>query len=865
MDVKKVLLFTLMLVSLCRLSFSQESMELIKLTPGTSTVDQIMKEASRQLDVEFSFLDNAFDPDEEVKTTKERYSLDELLDLAFSQKGIKWIRKGSLIILSRPKTGSKKVIINGFLKDEQTKETLIGGHIVDVGSSTGVTSNVYGYFSIGVEGFPQKVSFSHVGYEPATFEFQARSDTTVTVLLFANTQQLEEVVVSSDIPAHETTQISSVSLKSATIKSIPTLLGEADILKTIQLLPGVQAGTEGSSGIYVRGGGADQNLVLLDGVPVYNVNHLFGFFSVFNADAIQNVDLIKGGFPARYGGRLSSVIDISMKEGNASSFQGEGAVGTVAAKLTLEGPIGKSGKTSFLVSGRRTYLDAFVVPLARITDSNRILSYNFWDLNAKVNHVLTGKDRLFFSVYSGRDRLQDEFSNTLISVARTEDINELTGINWGNITAAARWNHIYSPKLFGNTTATFSRYRFNFITEIDNDFTTNGVTENVFEQNDYFSEIRDFALRSDLDYTPSNNHRIRFGASIVEHTFEPGVSRFRSQVGTDTTFGAGKISTLEFSAYLENEMLLSKRLSANVGLYFAGNHTQNTFYSSLQPRLAINYTMTPKLSVKFAYDRMTQFIHLLVNSGVGLPTDLWVPTTDEVRPGSADQLSIGVAGGFSGNIEVTVEGYYKWMSDLIGYQDGAGFLNVDENFQNIIESGEGTSYGIEFLLCKKQGKTTGWLGYTWSRSFRHFENLNDGKRFPYRFDRPHDVNLTLRYQYRPNVTLAMVWGYGTGYPITLPNATFPYTSGHITGRNEIEFAENFPGRNTSRIKDFHRLDLSVSFSKEKKWGERKWIVGLYNAYSRLNPFFVDFNNDTREFRQTSLFPALPFMSYQFQF
>lgn len=866
MDVKRSFLLLIFSLFIAQLSLSQETTEVLSLKPGVLTIDDIMKEVNQQANIRFSFVDNAFDPQQEVKIEKENYRLNELLDLTFKDNGIKWLRKGNLIIISAPKANSKKkVIINGYLKDDQTHEALIGAHVVDVSTNTGVTSNVYGYFSISTERFPQSITFSYLGYAPKTYKFFVRSDTTISIFLSADAQQLEEVVVGGDLPVYEKTGISSISLQSESIKTIPTLLGEADVLKAIQLLPGVQAGTEGSSGIYVRGGGPDQNLVLLDGVPVYNVNHLFGFFSVFNADAIRNVDLIKGGFPARYGGRLSSVIDISMKEGNANSFQGEGSVGTLATKLTFEGPVGKSGNTSFLISGRRTYLDALVVPIARMTNSNRLTTYNFWDLNAKINHTFSRKNRVFFSIYSGRDRLRDEFSNTIESTVRREDINELSGIHWGNITTAIRWNHIYSPQLFGNVTATFSRYKFNFVTEIDNDFTTNGVVENVFERNDYFSSIRDLALKTDFDYAPSNKHRIRFGAALIEHTFEPGVSRFRSQVGTDTTFGASQVSTLEFSSYIEDKILVSKKLSANVGLHIAGNKTQNTFYSSLQPRLALNYLLGPKLSFKFAYDRTAQFLHLLVNTGVGLPTDLWVPTTDDVRPGSADQLSLGLASVLSEQIEVTVEGYYKWMNNLIEYQDGAGFLNVDDNFQDIIESGKGTGYGIEFLLRKKRGKTSGWLGYTWSRSFRDFDNLNSGNRFPYRFDRPHDVNLTLNHQWKPHITVAMVWVYGTGYPITLPNATFPFSSGHITGRSEIEFGENYPNRNGSRIKDFHRLDLSISFSKENKWGERKWVFGLYNAYSRLNPVFVDFNEDTREFRQTSLFPVVPFISYQFRF
>ncbi len=659
--------------------------------------------------------------------------------------------------------------------------------------------------------------------------------------------------------------MSSITLKSEEIKSAPAFMGEVDILKTIQLLPGIQSGSEGTSGIYVRGGGPDQNLILLDGVPVYNASHLFGFFSIFNADAIQNVNLIKGGFPARYGGRLSSVIDINMKEGNNNEFHGEGAIGNVATKLTIEGPIHK-GKTSYMLSGRRTFMDLFMVPLAKLADSDQITSYYFGDINAKVNHMFSDKDRVFLSAYAGKDKFKESvdaisnFGNVI------EDLNEDTDLNWGNITTAIRWNHVYSPRLFGNLTTTFSRYELNLSTKVDVKFDRNGTIENIFRRNTYTSNIRDWAAKIDFDYLPSNNHHIRFGASAIDHLFEPGASRFQSHLETDTTFGSSNINTQEFYTYIEDEIRVSNRFSLNAGIHLSGSMAENTFYPSFQPRISTNYQFSEFFSVKASYARMAQYIHLLVNSGVGLPTDLWVPVTDRIKPQIADQVALGVAMEVAGKFELTVEGYYKWMSGLVEYKDGAGFLDIDNAWEDKIETGEGYSYGIELLVQKRLGKTTGWLGYTWSKNKRDFENLNFGREFYYRYDRRHDISLTLNHKLKANIDLGFIWVYGTGFPVTLPTATYKRSNDHITGKvRGTDFIKDFHGRNATRTKDYHRLDISISFSKKKKWGERKWVFGLYNTYSRLNPTFVEFNVDKKQFTQLSLFPIIPAFSYQFKF
>lgn len=769
--------------------------------------------------------------------------------------GIHLITKDKLLIFSIEQI---KTQVSGYVKDQETGESLIGAHIIDVSSKKGVTTNPYGFFSISVTG--DSLAVSYIGYKPKLVDLSNQQGS-LQIGLSASSNLLEEIIVSDIQEVQEINQMSSIKLNAAQVKKMPVFMGEADILKSIQLLPGVQSGTEGTSGLYVRGGGPDQNLILLDGVPVYNANHLFGFFSVFNSDAIQNVTLIKGGFPARYGGRLSSVIDIQMKEGNTQEFQAEGSVGLIASKLTISGPL-KKGKTSFMLSGRRTYIDLFTVPLARAANSRRVVGYNFSDLNGKINHKFSEKDRLFVSFYTGNDRFFDEykFENT-----PTFSEKETGRINWGNITGTLRWNHVFNNRLFSNSSLIFSRYQFKLNTTIDYQYESPN-TSDIFRENDYFSNIRDFGLKTDFDYYQGNDHHVRFGLNATHHTLNPGISRFRSHVETDTTFGSTKDELIEMASYIEDEMAIDGNTSINLGVHFSVAQNQTT-YQSIQPRISINQQISSSLSIKASYSRMAQYIHLLVNSGVGLPTDLWVPSTKRVKPQFSDQVALGLATSARG-LSITLEGYYKWMDNLIEYKDGAGFLDIDNDWEDKVEFGSGDSYGIEFFVQKQTGRHTGWLGYTWSKSNRDFENLNFGRTFPYRYDRRHDLSLLYQLAISERIQFGAVWVFSTGNSITLPTSSFPKASWSASGPDYEGFIKSFPGRNSSRTKDYHRIDLNISFTKVKKWGEQTWVFGLYNAYSRLNPNFVEFDDSVptnKQFKQLSLFPILPNVSYQFKF
>jgi outer membrane receptor for ferrienterochelin and colicin len=549
-----------------------------------------------------------------------------------------------LSVLAFHQTFSQKFTISGTIKDQNSGENLIGTSIYNLKTQQGTTANTYGFFSLTQAKDSAFLRISYVGYEPVLLKFYLSKDTILNVGLSSGTT-LKEIVISgtSEDRIQETTRMSTIDVPIDQIKSMPALMGETDVLKVLQLLPGVQGGTEGSSGLYVRGGGPDQNLILLDGVPVYNASHLFGFFSVFNADAINHVELIKGGFPARYGGRLSSVIDISMKEGNNQELKGEGSIGLIASRVTIEGPLVKD-RTSFIVSARRTYLDIVARPLIKAqTDGDEVVGYYFYDLNTKINHKVNEKNRLYLSAYMGDDRAYAKTKGYYINNNERRDYKDEFGLRWGNISTALRWNKIINNKLFSNVTATYSRYRFNIFEESEEKIQTTTSTTKHYYKNQYISGIRDYALKLDLDFIPNPSHYIKFGGQAINHLFTPGVYSYRGEQDTDTTFGAKRIYSQEFSAYVEDDFMISHKLKVNFGAHVSGFMVGKTFYHSLQPRVAARYLITPSLSWKGSFATMTQYIHLLTNAGLGLPTDLWVPSTDKITPEQSQIVSTGLA------------------------------------------------------------------------------------------------------------------------------------------------------------------------------------------------------------------------------
>jgi outer membrane cobalamin receptor len=764
---------------------------------------------------------------------------------------MKKLLSGLLLSFVATVSYAQNITISGYVSEKKSGERLIGASVFIPNKNIGTTTNTYGFYSITIPADSVELKATYVGYTPYSKKIWVNKNTELNIEL-DQTKDLKEVVVVAQKDAiQERTQMSSIDLPIETIKSLPAFLGEVDIIKAIQLLPGIQAGNEGSSGLYVRGGGADQNLILLDGVPVYNASHLFGFFSVFNADAIRSVEVIKGGFPARYGGRLSSVIDINMKEGNKNKLHGEGGIGAIASRLTLEGPIQK-GKSSFMVSGRRTYVDVLMAPFMRGPIK---AGYYFYDLNGKANFKLTEKDHLYVSGYMGDDKF---YANENYNSNGDYTSQMKSSLNWGNITAVGRWNHQFNPKLFGNLTTYYSQYQFGVSARNRSTYVGNNEDFSL----KYTSGINDKAVKYDFDFLPNPNHFVKAGASFIAHTYTPGAQQTRIKTNTyqqDTSINQKAVTANEVDAYIEDDVRITSKLKANLGIHWTGFMVRDQFYNTVQPRAALRYLINDNLSAKASYVQMNQFIHLLTNSSVGLPTDLWVPVTDKVPMQKANQYAAGLAYTHNTGIEVSVEGYYKTMQNLIEYKEGASYIGGDVNWENKLEIGKGNSYGAELFLQKKKGKFTGMMGYTLSWTNRQFDNLNGGAWFPYRYDRRHDFKIAGVYAITKNIELSAEWVYGTGNAITLPVAYHQGPDG-----NPVQV---YGSRNGFRMAPYHRGDVSAKFIKQHKRYESAWVVSVYNVYDRRNPFYIynTVEQGKNVFKQVSLFPILPSITYQFKF
>lgn len=889
----KVLLLSIVLILATR-CFAQENILDMKFTPSKTkgTIKLFLKEMEVQLKASFLYDNSKIPVDKIVTLKKEEKTVRTILNKILEGEQVKVIQRGKNIILKKEtKKESKRVrgkaTIKGYIKEAGTGENLIGAHAFHIESLSGTSSNYYGFYSITLPIGQTTMSYSYVGFQNIKQSFNLQRDTVINVSL--SSELLDEVVVSANksIPIQETTEMGTINISSQQIKARPTLGGEVDIIKVLQLMPGVQSGREGSAGLYVRGGGPDQNLILLDGVPVYNVSHLFGFMSVFNADAINNVKLTKGAFPARYGGRLSSVVDISMKEGNTNEIKGEGSIGLVSAKITVEGPIQK-GKTSFIVSARRTYLDILARPFIKTEKTNPNFNdrveksdggYYFYDFNAKINHQISEKDRLYISAYTGRDSgfgttaTIDKASSNINDMVRntTETQNDL---EWGSSIGLLRWNHVFGSKIFSNVSLSYSKYDFFSENEFYEELQNNNGTFTDFQNFRVSSGIEDWAVGLDFDFYPNPNHYVRFGAKTIAHNFTPNIVGIREEEKKDTTFNANSIKTKEFAFYIEDDVKINQKLKANIGVHISGFSVNGKFFNSFQPRVSFRYLLGENIALKGSYTKMTQFLHLLTNPGIGLPTDFWVPATDRVKPQESDQFVIGLAYTHpTKDFEVSIESYYKSMDNLIEYKEGAGFLNLNENWQDKIETGKGRGYGIEFFISKSFAKTDGWIGYTLSWSDRTFENLNFGKTFPFKYDRRHDISAVINHKLSDKILLSANWVFGTGTALTLPIGEYRGSTGHFNERYFSNFYEDYDGRNSFRMRSYHRADVSASFHKKKKWGQREWVISIYNIYSRRNPFYIEqrvvenFDQVRRpkKFREFTLFPIIPSISYRFKF
>lgn len=773
------------------------------------------------------------------------------------------------IVLSLP-SSAQPVTLSGYVQDAESGERLIGASLIERNTGAGTVTNRYGFFSMSMPPGPADIHVSFIGYRTDTLKLDLSQSTQVTLELVPVLVHLESVEVSAN-RITSSSDFSSIRIPIQQVQMIPALLGEVDLLKALQLLPGVKPGIAGTGNLHVRGGGPDQNLILLDGTTVFNVNHLFGFLSVFNTDAIKHVELIKGGFPARYGGRLSSVVEITMKEGNLRRPVLHGGVGFLTSRLTVEAPIWKD-RTSFILSGRRTYFDLLARPFVSY-EEGKPTAY-FYDGSAKINHILSRRDRLYLSLYLGTDRFGMDFRDLV-----GESSNRL---KWGNTTAAFRWNRLWSQKLFMNTTLTYSSYGLNVrYREINKADGTKG-SETVGA--DYQSHIEAYGLRADADWALAPAHYARFGLGATAYLFEPGALVYHSVKGQgtrDTTLVSSSVRSLEWLAYVEDDIRVGRHWKFNLGLHAAAFVVNRRLYASVQPRVSVLLQPRQDWSLHASFATMQQHIHLLAHSsGLGLPMDLWVPATRRVRPQRAWQASLGSTHFFKhGQYELGIEGYFKSMDHLVAYHEGANYLTPGTNWEDKVTAGKGWSYGIEVLLRRASGRTTGWIGYTLARAIRKFESINSGHHFPDRFDRPNDISLVLSRRMNRRLDLSATWVYSTGNAVTLPEAYF-YSygntvllgSGH-SGLPSIEDHEYYGGkRNNFRMPAYHRLDLSLTyFFVRREDRESALTVSLYNAYNRMNPIYLELEQISAEstsnvqLKGYALFPILPSVSYGFKF
>ena len=764
----------------------------------------------------------------------------------------------------------EKFTINGYIKDSLSGETLIGASIILPGAGRSVTSNQYGFYSLTLPKGTYRFTSSFIGYTSFDTTIELVANKVIDFNLFPKNMVYETVTVTTQRRPDnvKTAQMGKIDLSMEQLKSIPALLGEVDVLKVLQLLPGVRNAGEGNAGFYVRGGGPDQNLILLDDAVVYNTGHLFGFFSVFNSDAIKNVSLIKGGMPAQYGGRLSSVVDISLKDGNMNKTQVDAGIGLIASRIAIQGPI-KKDKASYIVSARRTYIDILTKPLMGKNSEFRGSGYYFYDLNMKVNYIVSPKDRIYLSGYFGRDVFN--YTNSI------RKFN--TAVPWGNSTATLRWNHVFNRKLFSNTTLVYNDYKFSF-----------SATQRDFSIK-LSSGIRDVNAKVDFDYFASPKHKVKFGGQYTFHTFFPNIVSASQGSTTFTPNNANMKFANEYAAYIQDDWEVTDKLKINYGIRYSnfqqvgkylayskdvnGNKIDSTYfgpgktvkqYGGIEPRTTMRYAINEESSVKLAISRNLQYIHLVSNAGSTLPTDLWVPSTLNVKPQISWQYAAGYFRDFANNtFETSVEVYYKDMQNQIEYREGytPSFADPEEDFTY----GRGWSYGAEFFINKVKGRLTGWVGYTLSWTWRKFPFLNDGEKYVSKFDRRHDMSVVATYELNKKWKLSSVFIYGTGNAVTVPER-FYFINGVLTQENSRI--------NSYRLAPYHRLDLSATYTpnqKKKRKYTGSWVFSIYNVYSRLNPYFIYFDQtgsptsgDLKiDATQVSLFPIIPSVTWNVKF
>lgn len=762
---------------------------------------------------------------------------------------------------------AQQYLVSGFISDSKSGEPLIGATVYEPELKIGTTTNQAGYYSIYLPAGRRSLQYSYLGFDAVQDSFFLGKNIVNNVVLEEGGTLSEVVIIDKRTDEiQESPLTSTVSIPMGMINHIPALLGEIDFIKAIQMLPGVQAGMEGSSGLYVRGGTPDQNLILLDGVPVYNINHLFGFFSAFNSESISSFNLIKGGFPARYGSRLSSVLDINIKEGNNQDFTGVAALSFISGSLFLEGPIANE-KTTFSIGARRSLLDLYTSGIQSITGGGEgsRAGYFFYDITGKITHRINDKNKLFFTIYNGKDKFFVRSTDNFISGEDRIESKIEAGIDWGNITSALRWGRLVNEKVYANYSINYTRYQFNIRNLYEQTVVNSSGTSFESFLAAYFSGIQDISAKVDYEHAYSAKHFLRYGGNVINHGFAPGALQAKITTpgaNIDTILGpSSRILGNEFAAYIEDDIKIDHRLRVNVGLRLSAYQAKSKIYSLPEPRFSGRYMLNKDWAFKASYSLVNQYLHLLTNSGLGLPTDLWVPATDRIKPQRSHQFVTGLSRTLPENMEFSVEAYYKTLNGVIDYAEGAEFINVSNNWEDKVEQGKGTTYGMEVLLQKKQGELTGWIGYTLAYNTRQFDNINNGNVYFFRYDRRHTLSITGTYELNDRYILSANLMYASGNPITFPYGRYIA----LDGSQVLDYVE----KNGYRMRDNFRIDAGFTRKTDGYFdGDQQLVFSVYNLTNYRNPFYMylgfDNNGDPAAY-EVSLLPFIPSITYILRF
>ncbi|MDU1905173.1 MAG: TonB-dependent receptor [Dysgonomonas sp.] len=860
--IKIIFLFSTIILSTLE-GYSQIPSFTLNMRGGT--LKEILKEIENNSEYTFVF-NEKLNMEQRKDISVTRKSLAETLKYIFKGTGINWQMMGDHIVLSKV----DKITISGYVTDRNSMETLIGASVSDPKLRAGSFTNSYGYYSIQTAPDSVHLQVSYIGYTPLLKSFFAQKDTIINFRLQGSNTILQDVTI------YDTRSFSpssgSIELVGSEINPIPAAFSENDVVKSFQTIPGVRAGVEGSAGMYVRGGSLDQNLILIDGVPVYNIGHAWGLFSVFNGDAVKKVSLHKGSFPARYSGRLSSILDIRFRDGDMQKFNGSITAGILAARVNIEGPIVK-GKTSFSFSARRSYIDGVLRIIRRLSEDPSVPVFYIYDMNAKINHKFSDRSRLYLSYYSGRDKLNRGSKEAYYNESELESQSDSKqNYGWGNDIISLRWNYVFNNRLFMNATVAYNKYKFDFNSRNNDKFDNQEQTYTRFQK----SGIKDLQFSTDFEYQPNNNHYIRFGGGLVLHDFSPEMHGYQMREASDNNeewrlnyYLYDNIKGHEMSIYAEDEFSITKKLKANLGVHFSLFDARDKAYLALQPRLSFGYHLDSKTAVKVSYTKMNQYVNLLSSNTISQPTDLWVPITENLKPMSSHQFTAGAFFDNKDGYKFSAEGFYKRMNNILEYKDGIAWKDASTSWEEYVEPGKGWIYGAELFAQKTQGRLTGWMGYTLSWNQRRFETINRGRSFWAKYDSRHNFNVTGIFKLNSKIDFSASWMYATGSKSTLPleeyqvlptpddpNGYWYWYDSPVT---------NINSRNNYKMSDTHHLDIEMKYYYSPK---KTWTFSVYNIYNRFNSYIARVGthwNGKKVVFEDALLGIVPSVSFTYKF